>query len=52
MATFVILSHPVTTLVTALTNPDNLTNDCNLGKVPLVTYVLGQDANSLCYSDY
>ena len=27
MATFVILKHPVTILITDLTNPDNLTND-------------------------
>ena len=27
MATFTILGHPVTILVTAFTNPDNLTND-------------------------
>ena len=27
MATFVALRHHVTILVTALTNPDNLTND-------------------------
>ena len=27
MASFVILRHPVTNLVTDLTNPDNLTND-------------------------
>ena len=27
MATFVVLKHPVTTLVTDITNPDNLMND-------------------------
>ena len=27
MATFVVLRHPVTILVTNLTNPNNLTND-------------------------
>ena len=27
MATFVVLRHPVTILVTDSTNPDNLTND-------------------------
>ena len=27
MATFIVLRHPVTILVTAFTNPDNLTND-------------------------
>ena len=27
MATFIVLRHPVITLVTALTNPDNLTNN-------------------------
>ena len=27
MATFVVLKHPITVLVTDFTNPDNLTND-------------------------
>ena len=27
MATFIILRHPVTILVTVFTNPDNLTNE-------------------------
>ena len=27
MATFIVLRHPVTILVTELSNPDNLTND-------------------------
>ena len=30
MVTFVILRHPVTILVTAFTNPDNLTNDLHI----------------------
>ena len=30
MATFIILRHPVTILVTAFTNPDSLTNDLSI----------------------
>ena len=36
MATFVVLRHPVTILVTDLTNPDNLTNDLVLLKVLII----------------
>ena len=40
MATFVIPRHPVTTLITAFTDPDNLTNDHLILKVDCVTLLL------------
>ena len=35
MATYIILRHPVTILVTVLTNSDNLTNDLSILKLTL-----------------
>ena len=38
METFFVLGHPVTILVTALTNPNNLTNDLLILKLLFNSY--------------
>ena len=48
MENFAVLRHPVTVLVTDLTNPNNLTNDLLIFNALIICQDLGQSMSTAC----